>query len=75
MSKIYEQVTGSTDTLMNALLSENKRLRAALEAIITEEKFNLLRWSKDTRVKVIHAPIFDDARQSALRGEKQNGQQ
>jgi hypothetical protein len=33
MSKIYEQLAGSTDTLMNALLSENKRLRAALEQV------------------------------------------
>jgi hypothetical protein len=32
MSKIYEQLFGSTDRLVNALLEDNKRLRAAVEA-------------------------------------------
>jgi hypothetical protein len=32
VSNIPEQLCGSTDRLVNALLEENKRLRAALEA-------------------------------------------
>lgn len=74
MSKVYEQLFGSTDRLVNALLEENRRLRAAVEAYpewtnteeyVWECRVCKARWREYNPEDKEHKP--DCARQSALR--------